>query len=108
MSRICAAMAWGWGSTPGRQRTDHCFFARRGARRSRYTYWEERMTKGLLSSLAALLLVGLASAPATPVQAQDYPNNPITVIVPFAAGGPTDTVARLVAESMSKTLGQQV
>jgi tripartite-type tricarboxylate transporter receptor subunit TctC len=54
------------------------------------------------------LLVGLASAPATPVQAEDYPNNPITVIVPFAAGGPTDTVARLVAESMSRTLGQQV
>nr|WP_185985724.1 tripartite tricarboxylate transporter substrate-binding protein [Aureimonas mangrovi] len=41
--------------------------------------------------------------------AQDaYPNRPITIIVPAAAGGPSDTVARLVAQSMSSTLGQQV
>jgi len=40
--------------------------------------------------------------------AQDYPTGPVTVIVPFSAGGPTDTVTRLVAEPMSKTLGQQV
>jgi tripartite-type tricarboxylate transporter receptor subunit TctC len=40
--------------------------------------------------------------------AQDYPTRTITVIVPFAAGGPTDTVARLVALSMSKSLGQTV
>jgi tripartite-type tricarboxylate transporter receptor subunit TctC len=38
--------------------------------------------------------------------AQDYPTRTITVIVPFAAGGPTDTVARLIAQSMGKTLGQ--
>jgi tripartite-type tricarboxylate transporter receptor subunit TctC len=37
-----------------------------------------------------------------------YPERPITMVVPFSAGGPTDTVARLVAQSMSKTLGQQV
>ena len=58
--------------------------------------------------LAALLLAGIVAAPLSLAQAQDYPNNTITVIVPFAAGGPTDTVTRLVAESMSKTLGQQV
>lgn len=40
--------------------------------------------------------------------AQDYPTKPITVVVPFSAGGPTDTVARLVAEAMSQDLGQQV
>lgn len=40
--------------------------------------------------------------------AQDYPTKPITVIVPFAAGGPTDTVSRLIAEAMSKELGQQL
>jgi tripartite-type tricarboxylate transporter receptor subunit TctC len=40
--------------------------------------------------------------------AQDYPTKPITVVVPFSAGGPTDTVARLVAEVMSTDLGQQV
>ena len=41
-------------------------------------------------------------------QAQAYPNKTITMIVPFAAGGPTDTVARLVAQSMGTTLKQQI
>jgi tripartite-type tricarboxylate transporter receptor subunit TctC len=40
--------------------------------------------------------------------AQSFPTRPITVVVPFSAGGPTDTVTRLVAEVMSKDLGQQV
>lgn len=40
--------------------------------------------------------------------AQTYPERTITMVVPFAAGGPTDTVSRLVAESMSKDLGQQI
>jgi tripartite-type tricarboxylate transporter receptor subunit TctC len=39
-------------------------------------------------------------------QAQDYPNKSITVVVPFPAGGPSDVVARIVAEQMGKTLGQ--
>ena len=38
----------------------------------------------------------------------EYPDRPITMIVPFAAGGPTDTVARIIGEHMSKTLGQSV
>ncbi len=38
----------------------------------------------------------------------DYPERAITMIVPFAAGGPTDTVGRLVAEAMTRQLGQQV
>jgi len=58
--------------------------------------------KALLGAVAA---VSLFSAPAS---AQTYPERTITVIVPFSAGGPTDTVTRLVAESMSKDLGQQV
>jgi tripartite-type tricarboxylate transporter receptor subunit TctC len=37
-----------------------------------------------------------------------YPTKPITLIVPFAAGGPSDTIARLVGKSMGETLGQQV
>src|SRR3954451_7726311 len=37
-----------------------------------------------------------------------FPNKPITIIVPAAAGGPTDTVARLIGESMGRTLGQTV
>lgn len=40
--------------------------------------------------------------------AQGYPDRQITMIVPFAAGGPTDTVGRLVAEKMSEELGQQI
>src|SRR5207247_1942899 len=50
----------------------------------------------------SLLALSLHSSPA----AAQYPNKPITVIVPFAAGGPTDVVARLVGDHMSRTLGQ--
>jgi tripartite-type tricarboxylate transporter receptor subunit TctC len=40
--------------------------------------------------------------------AQLYPSRPITMVVPFAAGGPTDVLARILAQSMSQTLGQQI
>jgi len=52
--------------------------------------------------LTAGALVALATLPAV---AQQYPSKPINVIVPFAAGGPTDVVARLVGEHMGRTLG---
>ncbi len=39
---------------------------------------------------------------------KDYPNRSITVIVPFPAGGPSDVVARIVTDQMSKTLGQSM
>lgn len=55
-------------------------------------------------ALLALAFVALAS----PATAQTFPNRPITMIVPFAAGGPTDIVARVIAERMSAGLGQQV
>jgi len=54
------------------------------------------------------IVVGAIFLTAAPVAAQEYPNKVITMIVPFAAGGPTDTVARLIAAPMSKTLKQQV
>ena len=53
--------------------------------------------------LAASGLVALATL-STPSVAQQWPSKPITVIVPFAAGGPTDVVARLVGEHMGRTL----
>jgi tripartite-type tricarboxylate transporter receptor subunit TctC len=42
------------------------------------------------------------------VSAQDYPTRPLTIIVPAAAGVPTDTISRITAQGMSKILGQQV
>ena len=54
--------------------------------------------------LAAAAAACLALAAA----AQPFPHRPVTVTVPFAAGGPTDTIARILAERMSKSLGQTV
>jgi tripartite-type tricarboxylate transporter receptor subunit TctC len=57
---------------------------------------------------AAGLLAGAMTiaAGSLPASAQNYPNRPVTVIVPFAAGGPTDVIARIVTDHMSKSLGQ--
>ena len=61
-----------------------------------------RFAAGLLAAAVVL------AAGSVPGAAQDYPSRPITVIVPFAAGGPTDVIARIVADHMGKTLGQQL
>ena len=55
--------------------------------------------------IGALFAATILTAPAF---AQTYPERQITMVVPFSAGGPTDTVARLVAERMSDDLGQQI
>ena len=55
-----------------------------------------------------LLVTAIAVAFSSFASAQTYPTKPINLIVPFAAGGPTDTVARTVAALMSKSLGQTV
>jgi tripartite-type tricarboxylate transporter receptor subunit TctC len=55
----------------------------------------------------ALALIASLFAGALPAAA-DYPDRPITMIVPFAAGGPTDTIARIVGEHMQKTLGKPI
>jgi tripartite-type tricarboxylate transporter receptor subunit TctC len=55
-----------------------------------------------------VLVAGLLALCAGPAQAQNWPTHPITMVVPFAAGGPTDAVARIVAEHMSKALGQAI
>ena len=56
-------------------------------------------------ALQLMLFVSLCFSPA---QAQDYPTRPITLVVPYAAGGGNDLFARIAAEKMSKTLGQQI
>jgi tripartite-type tricarboxylate transporter receptor subunit TctC len=60
--------------------------------------------KALIAAIAlAAMLVGLIAA-----RADDYPSRPITIIVPFAAGGPSDVMARILAERMKTPLGQTV
>jgi len=63
------------------------------------------MRKPMLVAAFAALAAGLAQGAAAQ---GPYPNKAITVIVPFAAGGPTDVVARIIGEHMSRTLGQQL
>jgi len=58
-------------------------------------------------SLAALLLAAFLLAPAA-ASAQTYPNRPVTMIVPYPPGGATDAIARIMQDSMSQALGQQI
>src|SRR5581483_7416452 len=55
--------------------------------------------------LAACCMLGAAM---TTAWADDYPSRPITLIVPFGAGGPTDALARILTNRMSQTLGQPI
>ena len=56
----------------------------------------------------ALAALAVALATATAAFAQGFPTRPVTMVVPFAAGGPVDTVARILAEPMRKSLGQPI
>ncbi|HVY56834.1 MAG TPA: tripartite tricarboxylate transporter substrate-binding protein [Xanthobacteraceae bacterium] len=60
-----------------------------------------RKTIGAIAALAVLAFAGTASA-------QDYPNKPLTMIIPFAAGGPTDVLGRVMGQRMSEIMHQQV
>ena len=55
--------------------------------------------KGILVALLSLATLGLAHA-------QQYPDKAVRIVVPFSAGGPTDVVARVVAEGLSQELKQ--
>ena len=57
------------------------------------------------AALAAAVLIGIGVAAHAQ---QPYPTRPITVVVPFAAGGPTDVLTRILGQHMSQTLGQQI
>jgi len=59
----------------------------------------------VLLGLVSVVAVGAIAAPLV-VQSDNYPSRPVTVVVPFPAGGPSDVVARIVTEHMGKTLGQ--
>jgi tripartite-type tricarboxylate transporter receptor subunit TctC len=61
-------------------------------------------SNALLRSLSVVATLAVADGS----NAQDYPSRPITIVVPFAAGGPTDVVARLIVEPMRAALGQAV
>jgi tripartite-type tricarboxylate transporter receptor subunit TctC len=63
------------------------------------------MKPGMLAVAFAAMLGAVAAAPAL---AQTFPSHPVTLIVPFPAGGPTDTLARVVGDRMKNSLGQTV
>jgi tripartite-type tricarboxylate transporter receptor subunit TctC len=65
------------------------------------------ITRRALARLCTIAAFGAALA-AAPAVAQGFPTKPVTMLIPFAAGGPTDVVGRLIGEHMSRTLGQPV
>lgn len=68
-----------------------------------------KFTKTLFTTITKQLgFITIGAVCAVSASAQTYPTKAITLVVPFAAGGPTDVPARLIANSMSKTLGQPV
>src|SRR5215472_9739215 len=54
------------------------------------------------------LAIAFAAFTFTSASAQNFPERPITMVIPFAAGGPTDVLGRVIAARMSDGLGQQV
>src|SRR3981189_2454918 len=67
----------------------------------------ETMTMTASRSARWILAVATAAL-AVPAVAQDYPTRPITLVVPYTAGGGNDAMARVVADRMSAALGQQI
>ena len=64
---------------------------------------------GCIAKLLSLMVAGIVGLASTGLAtAQGYPAHPITMIVPFAAGGPTDTLARILAQRMTVKLGQSI
>jgi tripartite-type tricarboxylate transporter receptor subunit TctC len=58
--------------------------------------------------LLALVSASLGISGVSKAMAQAYPSRPITMVVPYSAGGPTDTIARIMAEGMRASLGQTI
>jgi tripartite-type tricarboxylate transporter receptor subunit TctC len=72
----------------------------------------EKLRNSCIAGLLALMVAGIAGLASTGMARaqghQGYPAHPITMIVPFAAGGPTDTLARILAQRMTVKLGQSI
>src|SRR5580704_12612982 len=67
------------------------------------------MRRDILTSFAAFsLLTAFLTFPQNQAAAQNYPNHPITMIVPYPAGGGVDAMGRIVGQKLSEALGQQV
>jgi tripartite-type tricarboxylate transporter receptor subunit TctC len=62
----------------------------------------------IIAGICTCLFVTFVGVNATPAQAQTWPTKPVTIVVPFVAGGTTDIVGRLLAQPLSQRLGQQV
>src|ERR1700688_2475298 len=80
--------------------------SRRGIPRGKHMQIAALRTAVRIATLAAALAV-------TPgcfagARAETFPSRPVTIIVPFPAGGPTDTLARILGERMKETLGQPI
>jgi tripartite-type tricarboxylate transporter receptor subunit TctC len=64
--------------------------------------WEDAMRRAILAAFTALLTMGGTAC------ADNFPSHPITIVVPFSAGGPTDSMARILGERMQRSLGQTI
>jgi tripartite-type tricarboxylate transporter receptor subunit TctC len=64
--------------------------------------------EGAVTTLMRGLLIAAALLQADAAAAQTYPSRPVRLIVPFAAGGPTDVIGRIVAQKLSESFGQQI
>ena len=62
----------------------------------------------IINALLMMLVLSAGVLAGAPVAAQDYPVKPVKIVVGFAAGGPTDVIARVLAQDMSASLGQSV
>lgn len=66
------------------------------------------MTPRLLQAAAAICIGAISLLVSTGLRAQDYPSKPIRMVVPFATGSTTDTLARFIGDRLSRALGQQI
>ena len=69
---------------------------------------DERSAAGSYRDSGAILLLAISAVIPTRAWAQSYPNRPMTMIIPFAAGGAQDVLGRLLAQRLGEILGQQI